>query len=884
MSDIINNNIGNYDEYAHKLHDHQNYMIGQHQVYRPEFPVQYQGAQTASARVKVDNVDRTISVDVNRYFIDQAAKAAINDSFDQKIGDLQTLIEKTQPGMLVIKDDKLYLFSGDGKKMYCCIGIYNGIQKKLNPGENIIIDRDNNISAIDTKYYAGKNIEIDENNRISVKDFTYVAGKDIEIVGNQIRFTGKIPSKLSDLYNDGLYITTDDLEDAKQQLKEFDIYIKNRVDSLESSLNVNTQYLNSLRDSINLLIDSDVQEQIVDVRNSIAKVKEQNGILSGTIDDTNSDVAKLNSRLTTYISDLEELRANDKIQDKDIAELKLKDRDLDFKINQNINSTSENTKDISAVKQEINLINQENVNLSINLTNEIVKRKELQNKVEDRLTLYDATKEKLDSYIEENDKKVDTLISDFESINNTVNEFTSNVDSTLKDHIEESNKTLEQLRQTDADQNEAISGINLSLIKYHNAVDDALEAVKDINRVVDLVDEQIMPELERVDINSSNAMNIANQALDATDKLDNELIDLVRHVDEIDHHVVAHHKILTKAVDDIKSNKEEIDSKFEEVNSRFEDDEERITNLEEEVGDPVEYQLDEETGEKIFDENGNPIVEKESTGLYKLIDNTNETLNQFIDKLNALIGEYPELSVRDILNKIFIDEYLEDNDANDEINSFSDISDVVKYVWEHPAKVHFLEENIHSLNERVGYDGHVACDPESDGSANHTRTGLFRIKQDKLVAGNGIDLQEDNDDHLSEISVNLDYINETFYNKEETDERIHKFIDESSHLSRQIVDSLDSISEPDDRIVYMIKRSEDPDMTIQNQSDVYDEYLYNKETSEFELIGNTAVDFTDYYNKSEIDEKVSDIQLVETVDDDGVYEIRLIKTQESNDI
>lgn len=73
----------------------------------------------------------------------------------------------------------------------------------------------------------------------------------------------------------------------------------------------------------------------------------------------------------------------------------------------------------------------------------------------------------------------------------------------------------------------------------------------------------------------------------------------------------------------------------------------------------------------------------------------------------------------------------------------------------------------------------------------------------------------------------------------------------TSGLSRQVVTELPSVESALENVIYMILRTNNVGAEGQ---DIYDEYLLMGEegNKRFELLGNTAVDLTDYYVKSEV--------------------------------
>jgi len=76
----------------------------------------------------------------------------------------------------------------------------------------------------------------------------------------------------------------------------------------------------------------------------------------------------------------------------------------------------------------------------------------------------------------------------------------------------------------------------------------------------------------------------------------------------------------------------------------------------------------------------------------------------------------------------------------------------------------------------------------------------------------------------------------------------NKKVSQSAGLHREIVTSLPVTG--DEKTIYMILNDSD------EGSDTYDEYMWID--SAFELIGNTEVDLTDYYNKTQIDTALND--------------------------
>ena len=72
-------------------------------------------------------------------------------------------------------------------------------------------------------------------------------------------------------------------------------------------------------------------------------------------------------------------------------------------------------------------------------------------------------------------------------------------------------------------------------------------------------------------------------------------------------------------------------------------------------------------------------------------------------------------------------------------------------------------------------------------------------------------------------------------------------------LTYSVVEALPQVASADPYTIYLVSRS-----AGQKTTDVYDEFLLIN--GAFEMIGNTEVDFSNYYTKSEIDTKVNDLK------------------------
>lgn len=80
--------------------------------------------------------------------------------------------------------------------------------------------------------------------------------------------------------------------------------------------------------------------------------------------------------------------------------------------------------------------------------------------------------------------------------------------------------------------------------------------------------------------------------------------------------------------------------------------------------------------------------------------------------------------------------------------------------------------------------------------------------------------------------------------KKNLDAQIKEEVANADHLKRKKVDRLPDIGSADPNIIYMILNS------AEGRDDKYDEYMLMD--GEFELIGNSAVDLTDYATKTDV--------------------------------
>lgn len=90
-----------------------------------------------------------------------------------------------------------------------------------------------------------------------------------------------------------------------------------------------------------------------------------------------------------------------------------------------------------------------------------------------------------------------------------------------------------------------------------------------------------------------------------------------------------------------------------------------------------------------------------------------------------------------------------------------------------------------------------------------------------------------------------------YFTEEDIQQIQSNVLDKVNQFSVQVVQELPTENIDDHTIYFVLK-------TNTEQNDVYDEYIYVN--NDWEHIGTTAVDLSNYYNKEEVDNKVANIQ------------------------
>ena len=96
----------------------------------------------------------------------------------------------------------------------------------------------------------------------------------------------------------------------------------------------------------------------------------------------------------------------------------------------------------------------------------------------------------------------------------------------------------------------------------------------------------------------------------------------------------------------------------------------------------------------------------------------------------------------------------------------------------------------------------------------------------------------------SQVSTAITTTLDDYYTKTDTDSKIAQAVAAASHLKYQIVESLPS-QDIDANTVYLVLKDD-----VEGQ-DKYVEYMYIN--SNWEIIGDTSVDLTNYYTKGDVD-------------------------------
>lgn len=117
------------------------------------------------------------------------------------------------------------------------------------------------------------------------------------------------------------------------------------------------------------------------------------------------------------------------------------------------------------------------------------------------------------------------------------------------------------------------------------------------------------------------------------------------------------------------------------------------------------------------------------------------------------------------------------------------------------------------------------------------------------------DLQNDSKFQTdTQVSASIASALENYYDKDTADTKIAQAVQGAAHLKYQIVDGELPVSDQDPNTIYMVAHEEESGPDGQ---DTYVEYMWIN--NKWEIIGDTRVDLTNYYTKSQTDEKITEM-------------------------
>lgn len=151
------------------------------------------------------------------------------------------------------------------------------------------------------------------------------------------------------------------------------------------------------------------------------------------------------------------------------------------------------------------------------------------------------------------------------------------------------------------------------------------------------------------------------------------------------------------------------------------------------------------------------------------------------------------------------------------------------------ADVRQLEQDLNNLDIEVdNLDNNINL--LANDIDTHTEE-INALEQNYSILHNELLEQEDSINHLDDSKADKS----TIYTKEQIDELIGAL----ENVKIEVVEDLPEIGKTN--IIYFVHR---PDAQF---DDTYNEYIW--ENNQYELIGNTAIDLSDYYTKEEVDGK-----------------------------
>lgn len=204
---------------------------------------------------------------------------------------------------------------------------------------------------------------------------------------------------------------------------------------------------------------------------------------------------------------------------------------------------------------------------------------------------------------------------------------------------------------------------------------------------------------------------------------------------------------------------------------------------------------------------------------------SNEALQALITKVESLLDGKVD---------IVAGKGLSTNDLTNELKQNYDAA------YTHSQAAHAPTDAEKNVIIAVTFNGQAATiDPESRTAAI---TAAIPSKVSDLTNDSGFQTS-------AQVSTAITTALGNYYNKTETDSKIAQAVAAASHLKYQIVESLPD-SNQDANTVYLVAKDD-----AGEGQDAYIEYMWIN--NNWEIIGDTSVDLTNYYTKAQTDQAIT---------------------------
>lgn len=204
---------------------------------------------------------------------------------------------------------------------------------------------------------------------------------------------------------------------------------------------------------------------------------------------------------------------------------------------------------------------------------------------------------------------------------------------------------------------------------------------------------------------------------------------------------------------------------------------------------------------------------------------SNEALQALITKVESLLdGKVDTVAGKG----------LSTNDLTNELKTQYDAA------YTHSQAAHAPTDAEKNVIIAVTFNGQAATiDPESRTAAI---TAAIPSKVSELTNDSGFQTS-------AQVSTAISTALGNYYNKTETDSKIAQAVAAASHLKYQIVESLPD-ADQDANTVYLVAKDD-----AAAGQDAYIEYMWINDN--WEIIGDTSVDLTNYYTKAQTDQAIT---------------------------